>query len=118
MKAVLGRARIRCSKDDIDPLRTIVPTVTVRIAANGATVAALKPVLPGMLAQYIPAGVALRLRWQTSPFADALGPDGLLLDANGTGRLGDTSTIGRTVLGGRKTRRVTESGVDTGLRLT
>jgi len=118
VKAILGRARIRCSKDDVDPLRAIVPTVTIRIVANGATTKVLKPVLPGILAQYIPAGIVLRLRWQTSPFADALDAEGMRLDANGTGRLGDTSSIGRTVLGGRMTRRLVESGVDTDLRLT
>jgi len=117
VKAIIGRSAIRCSADDIDPLRTIVPTVTVRIAAAGTTTAALKPILPGILAQYIPAGVVLRLRWQTAPFGDAIDADGIHLDANGVGRLGDTSSIGRTVLGGRTTRRLTESGIDTDLRL-
>jgi hypothetical protein len=78
----------------------------------------MKPVLRGILAQYIPAGIVLRLHWQTSPFADALDAEGMRLDANGTGRLGDTSSIGRTVLGGRTTRRIADSGVDTDLRLT
>jgi hypothetical protein len=118
VKAILGRSVIRCSKDDIDPRRAIVPTVTVRVAANSTTTASLKPILPGLLAQYIPAGIALRLRWQTKPFAAGLDADALPLDANGAGRLGDTSSIGRTILAGRMTRRLTESGVDTDLRLT
>jgi phage tail-like protein len=118
VKAVLGRARLRCVEQDIDPLRAIVPTVTIRIAAAGAAGAQLKALLPGILAQYLPAGIVLRLRWQTAPFADAIDADGLRLDADGPGRLGDTSSIGRTILSGRTGRTITESGVDADLRLT
>jgi phage tail-like protein len=118
VKAVLGRSRIACGRDDINPLHAIVPTVTIRIAARRATIAALKPVVPGILAQYIPAGLVMRLRWQSAPFGDALDDDGIELDATGTGRLGDTSSIGRTILGGRLARRLTDPGVDIDLRLT
>ena len=117
VKAVLGRARIRCNTSDVDPLRAIVPTVTIRIAAERGAAAALTPILPRLMSMYLPAGVVVRLRWQTTPFADALDDDGIRLDAAGPGRLGDTSRIGQTVLGGRAARGLTDTGVDTDLRL-
>ena len=109
VKAVLGRARIRCSTGDIDPLRAIVPTVTVRIATNVRDGCGTETDPSGILAQYLPAGIVLRLRWQTTPFADASMPKACASTRMAPGRLGDTSRIGRTRVGrphGQAPRRI------------
>ena len=68
--------------------------------------------------RYVPAGIRVVIRWTS--IAPGLAPDADdidVLDANGPGRLGDDSEIGRIVLGGRGARRVDGAGLDLGFRL-
>ena len=55
---------------------------------------------------------------QLKAIAEAPADDGELLDANGPGRLGADSEIGRVVLSGRGARRVDGAGLDIGFRLS
>ena len=84
---------------------------TIRIATE--------PLLAGILAQYVPAGIKLSVRWRvvSAVIATMSDADGEVLDANGPGALGEDSFIGRTVLGGRASGRIDEAGLDLGFRL-
>ena len=113
--AVLGRARL-CG--DGDPLAPIVPTLRIRVwAAAGA--AGLGALARRVLLQYVPAGVRVILRWRDASLspADRIGEDGLALDADGPGRVGQTSAIGRTILGGTRVTELNERGLEIGFRL-
>jgi phage tail-like protein len=120
-KAVLGRARLRCAPGDDDPLREIVPTIRITATVDPGTQRALQTLFARVLAQYIPAGIRLRVRWHAvEPFAGAADAqdDGVVLDGNGPGVLGKDSQLGRTVLAGRRTDRLDDAGLGMGVRLT
>jgi phage tail-like protein len=117
-KAVLGRARLRCGANDCDPLRELVPTVRLELGAGAAQRRALEPVLDGLLAQYLPAGVHSVVRWSVVHGSATLDVgEGMVLDANGPARLGEDSLLGRTVLAGRSFGVIDEDGLDIGFRL-
>jgi phage tail-like protein len=117
-KAVLGRARLRYSANDCDPLRELVPTVRIELAADAAQRRALGPVLESLLAQYLPAGVHSVVSWRLVARPTTLDAcECMVLDANGPARLGEDSLLGRTVLAGRSFGRIDESGLDIGFRL-
>jgi hypothetical protein len=118
-KAVLGRARLSCAAGDCDPLREIAPTVLIRLRATQASRTELKPILAGILAQYLPAEVRVSLRWRvvSEALVGVTDDDGEILDAVGLGLLGTDSVIGRTALGGRARARIDEIGLGIGFRL-
>lgn len=118
-KAILGSAKLSCSADDGDPLRAIVPALIIEVSADRATQQTLRQVLPSILEQYIPAGLAVTLRWRTKPAAlsavDAC--EGYVLDARGPGALGEDSLLGRVTVAGRGASRIDDVGVNIGFRL-
>jgi phage tail-like protein len=116
-KAVIGRACLArpgdlSLKDSFD---TIVPTLRVGITAPREIRQAIEPLLEAILAQYVPAGVRVRIRWNgASRIPDLTDTNPLVLDAEGPGRLGGDSTLGRTVLEGRR-GRLDDAGLGVGL---
>jgi hypothetical protein len=79
----------------------------------------LEVVLPRILGQYLPAGVGLSLHWRmrAATLSTRQDDDIFEIDANGPGALGKDSEIGRTVLVGRTSGRIDESGLNIDLRL-
>ena len=79
----------------------------------------LDPLVPRILAQYVPAGIKVAVAWTvvSALLAEMDADGGELLDANGPGRLGEDSEIGRIVLGGR-TGLLDSAGLDVGFRLS
>lgn len=115
-KATLGAARLPCKPTDADPLRALRACVVVAIAATRETQRQLNGLLPALLAQYLPAGIGLSIRW--SICAQPGAEDGeLILDANGPGSLGDDSVLGRVVLAGRAASRLGDGEIDESFRL-
>jgi phage tail-like protein len=115
-KAVVGVARLPCEGSRPSPLDDIVPTLALRVTATRQTHEQLHAVLERILVQYIPAGIRLRVRWHIAAPGPADG-DGLILDGNGPGTVGETSRIGRTVVAGRDSGRIDETGLEMALRL-
>lgn len=99
-KAVVGRA---CLGTANDPLATIVPTLRIRIAAPRKTQNALENLMLRVLAQYVPAGMNIVIRWRdASAIASGLiSENGITLDGPHTGTVGTDSTIGQARIGGR-----------------
>jgi phage tail-like protein len=118
-KAVLGRARLSCATTDCDPLRDIAPTLLIRLQTTQASRAALEPVLPGILAQYLPAGLRVAIRWRLVSQSAADSADGAIeiLDGVGPGLLGVDAVIGRAALAGRSRARLDETGLAVGFGL-
>jgi phage tail-like protein len=115
-RTVLGRA---CLGVSADPMRTLSPALRIQIEAARSVQRDVGPLLDRMLAQYVPAGIKVTVTWR--PMAEALAAidaaDGDVLDANGPGRIGEDSEIGRVVLGGRR-GRLDGAGLDLGFPLT
>jgi phage tail-like protein len=101
-----------------DPLRTIVPTLRIGIAAPRGASSGLSALVERVVMQYVPAGIRVAIRWTTiAPWLAPEADDIEVLDANSPGRLGDDSEIGRIVLSGRGAHRVDGAGLDLGFRL-
>jgi hypothetical protein len=77
------------------------------------------PLLPALLSQYIPAGVALRIRWRIAELVgtEVIGSSGMVLGGRGPAVLGRASALGAGVLGGRHEARVRDDGLEIGFRL-
>lgn len=117
VRAVLGRA---CLGVPCDPLRSIVPALRVAATAPRATRRVLEPLMGRVLAQYVPAGVNVEISWKVMSAALAVvdADEGEVLDANGPGRLGDDSEIGRVVISRRGAVAADDAGLDVGFRLS
>lgn len=114
-KAVLGRTRIGC--DPGQPTDILVPTLLISISSMAGIRRSNAPYVDSVLAQYIPAGVRHRIRWETVPERGPGQPaDGLILEAQGPGTLGTDTRLGRMVLAGR-TRLQIGTGVEMGFTL-
>jgi phage tail-like protein len=114
-RAVVGRARL-CQATD--PFDVIAPAVHIEIRASAETKRSIEGLLRRILAQYLPAGVATKIRWPSAPdFASAMSDgDHVVLDGEGLGRLGRDSDLGRTVLAGRR-GRLNDVGLGVDFRL-
>lgn len=106
------------------PLQSITPTVHIHLAARRDTRQQLSPLLDGLIADFIPSGLAWRIHWrQLPPFPippDTLrDEDGnpLLLEANGPAILEQDSQPGRIVLAGHPARRLEDHGLPLAFRL-
>ena len=117
-KAVVGRARLSCAPGECDPLASLVPALRIVNMASQSARLELQPLLARVLAQYVPAGIRLSIRWQLVPETAASAEDALVLEGDGPGALGADSHLGRTVLAGRGAGRIDEAGFDIGVRLT
>jgi phage tail-like protein len=115
-RTVLGRA---CLGVSADPMRTLVPTLRIEIDAARSVHRELGPLLERILSQYVPAGIKVVVAWRVmSEALAALDPaDGEVLDANGPGRIGQDSELGRVVLGGRG-GTLDGAGLDVGFPLS
>jgi phage tail-like protein len=113
-RAVLGRTRLCAPASEIDPLAVVVPTLRIEITAARGLRTRLEPVLERVIAQYVPAGLRVALRW-LSPgggLRDEGNTDVTVLDGQRPATLGGQSEIGRAVLGGRP---VPGGGADFGM---
>ena len=119
-KSLLGRTRLACRSTDGDPLKVLAPGLRVVLGADRLTRQALQDIVPRMLDQYVPAGLQLSLSWRVLPKVLLPGAefDGMVLDANGPGALGEDSRLGRLVLGGKNANRIDDAGLGIGFRLT
>ncbi|MCV9961726.1 phage tail protein [Pararhizobium sp. BT-229] len=115
LKAVLGRAKLGCARGQ--PVDILVPTLLIAISSVARIRRINAPYLDSILAQYVPAGVRHRVRWETvlERGLDEQA-DGLILEAQGPGTLGTDTRLGRTVLAGR-TRLQIGTGVEMGFTL-
>jgi|GEM_PF-3511080 len=116
----LNRTSLACGPGADDPLLYIVPTLSVTIRASHDMRAAIAPVLASVLAQYVPAGVRVRIGWRpfAGPRMTPLPADALMvLDAQGPGVLDLDSVLGRTVLATRAPGRIGRDGLDLGFRI-
>jgi phage tail-like protein len=115
-RAVLGRA---CLGVSADPMRTLLPALRIEIDAARSVQRRVGPLLDRLLAQYLPAGIKVAVTWRL--MSEALAAideaDGDVLDANGPGRIGEDSEIGRVVLGGRR-GTLDGTGLDVGFPLS
>ena len=117
-KAILGGSRVACAAGECDPLQAITPTVRIAIATMPSIRRRLQPLLDDILAQYVPHGVRMVVRWARASDLGALNDDGeIVLDADGPGALDVDSVLGRTVLTGRATGRLEADGLHLGFRL-
>jgi len=112
-KAVVGRA---CLGANADPLTTIPPTLRIRIAASRDAQAGLQDLLLRVLAQFVPAGLNIVVRWRdASTIApDVIGDDGIVLDGPHIGTLGRDTTIAQSLIGGRDRGRLGDIGFGMG----
>lgn len=113
-RAVLGRSRLCAPASEIDPLEVVVPTLRIEISAARGLRSRLEPVLERVIAQYVPAGLRVALRW-LSPGAglrDEGNTDVIVLDGQRPATLGGQSEIGRAVLGGRPAAGEANFGMD------
>ncbi|REE18414.1 phage tail-like protein [Paraburkholderia sp. BL27I4N3] len=123
--AVLGGASrlngtaLACSPNDADPLRCIRPTLSIVLDAPKTVRASTEPVLPALLAQYVPAGLCVRIRWKPARVPALMPPDGdgMVLDAEGPGVLDDDCVIGRTVIVGTLPGKLGRDGLTVGFRI-
>jgi len=115
-KAVLGRARLGCAATPPDPLADLGPALRIEITTTAEARAALQPLLGDILADYVPAGMRIAIRWRVRPAALLGDADEWVLDGEGPGRLGDDSLLGRTVLAGRP-GGIGDAGAAMGLQL-
>ena len=115
-RTVLGRA---CLGVSADPMRILVPTLRIDIEGARSIHRAVGPLLERILSQYVPAGIKVVVAWRVmSEALAALDPDdGEVLDANGPGRIGQDSELGRVVLGGRG-GTLDGAGLDVGFPLS
>ena len=101
-RLVLGRTRL-CARDaENHPLASIVPTLRIEVSVDRRTRTSIEPMLARLLAQYVPAGLRLTLRW-LSPgggLRDEGSTDVMVLGGYGPATLGRDSEIGRVRLGG------------------
>jgi phage tail-like protein len=114
---VLGRA---CLGVPGDPLRSVVPTLRIAIAAVPAVKRELEPLIDRVLAQYVPAGLRVVIAWNVISTVLAATDDEEVevLDGYGPGRLGEDSELGRVVLGRRGAVAIDGPGLDVGFRLS
>jgi phage tail-like protein len=113
-KAIVGRA---CLNRREHPLDVIAPRVHISVTAPPAIRRAVGPLLERVLLQYLPAGVGTLISWAASSgLGGTLTGDGVVLDGEGPGRVGDDGTLGRVRLAGRK-NRLTDTAPGIGLRL-
>ena len=117
--ARLGRLQLARPSMEHDPLRSLVPALRIVLTASRARQREIGPLVDGMLAHYLPAGLRVSTSWRIRPALLAPPPDGdgMRLDADGPALLDDDSVLGRTVLAGRGTGRIRESGLEVGFRL-
>lgn len=120
----LDATRLPGGDDRNDPLRYLVPTIRIHLATRRATREAIEPLLDGLLADYLPAGLVWQFCWRTLPTVPV--PPGtlhdqdgepLILEAAGPATLDHDSTLGRSVLAGLPTRRLDANGLAPGFRL-
>ena len=116
-KAGLGRARLSCSGADCDPLKSLAPTVALKLAASSATRKALEPVLAGVLNQFMPAGVRAVVRW-IAPGSGATLGDRPALEGAAPALLGSDSRLGRAIVQGNSTNQIDAQGLDPGFHLS
>lgn len=117
-KARLGHTRVACADASYDPFQSIVPTVEVWLVCARSVESALRPLLPALLAQYLPVGVQSKLHWKTVANQLSVGSllDGVVLDAEGAAALGEDSVLGRSVLAGGR-RPLGGADLEIGFRL-
>ena len=114
-KAVLGRT---CLGVPCDPLACVAPTVHVELTVDRARHRVLEPLLSQILAQYVPAGITVKTSWRVqSPLLANASDDEDILDDLGPGVLGTDSEVGRTLLAGRISASLDDTGLDSGFRL-
>lgn len=114
-KAILGRA---CLNTRQNPLDVIAPRIDITLSAPQQVRRQVGSLLERVLLQHLPAGVGYAITWTlSSEFASAMSDgDGVLLDAEGPGRIGEDTTLGRIRLGGRR-NTLTDTGLGIGFRL-
>jgi phage tail-like protein len=115
--AVIGRV---CLGASCDPLQCITPAVVIQIEASPSARRALGSLLQRIVANYVPAGLKVVVRWGTvSGAVAATGPEDIeVLDGEGPGRLGADSEVGRVVLGGGRGPTLDRYGLDVGFPLS
>lgn len=123
-QARLDATRLPGTNASTCPLQSITPTVHIHLAARRDTRQQLTPLLDGLIADFVPSGLAWRIHWrQLPPFPiphDTLrDEDGnpLLLEANGPAILEQDSQLGRIVLAGHPARRLEDHGLPLAFRL-
>lgn len=115
---VLGRARLSSDPADCSVVAHLIATVCIDIAATPEQKRLLSPLLPSLLAQYLPGDVRSVVRVRAvSPQLAALGRVDELLDGKGVGALDETSVLGRTALAGRRNNTIDDGELDQGYRL-
>lgn len=108
VKAVLGRAKL-CG--DSGPMSTIAPSVVIAITAEDRIRKQLAPMFESLLAQYIPAGVQLRVRWRAARGnPEVLDAAGWILDGASPVVLGQEGKVGEALVGGRYRNRLSGRG--------
>jgi phage tail-like protein len=112
--AILGRARIPCASTNTSPLATVPPTIRLRLATPTQVRQQLEPIIANLLADYLPAGLRLVIRW-TRPANEVVGT--LILDGNGPRTLGSDSILGETILAGHSQEPLAPDGLTVGFRL-
>ncbi|MBX9718165.1 MAG: hypothetical protein K2X36_04900, partial [Microbacteriaceae bacterium] len=115
--ALLGHARLGCNADR-DPLRGLVARLFLTLTVPRTTRRTLEPLMAGLLAHYVPAGLPVVIAWHDQrsrpPGSDAAV---LVVDVDGPGILDEDTVLGRTALGGRDRGRVGSDGIRLGFRL-
>lgn len=111
VKAALGRARLCCPPD---PLAAIAPELRITVTASDDTRLKMESFIRRLLLQYVPAGVALSIRWRSPGSDPTIGEDGLVLDDNLPRALGNQSRLGNTLVGGKNRGRLDDVGLTLG----
>jgi len=110
-KAVLGRARLRCPDRSPDPLTGLSGWLQITIAASPDLRKTLEPILGELLAQFLPAGMTVRVRWRpAAPGSSNTIGEGFVLDDRGPARVGTDAPLGRRSLAGKPGARLDEPG--------
>ncbi|MDB5423574.1 MAG: hypothetical protein JWQ29_990 [Phenylobacterium sp.] len=118
-RARLGQIRLKCPTDVEDPLARLRGRVRLALSLSAEERRTWEPILNAILPDFIPAGLALDLRWR-APLGEGLGRrlDGdLRLAGRPRAVLGGGIPLGRAVLGGEGPN-LADGALAAGLRLT
>lgn len=118
VRTVLGRTQLVCETGAESPLDILSPTAIVKLYATAAIITANAHYAEDVIAQYAPAGVAIRIAWtRILPHAKMDSDDGgITLEAIGEATVGTDAVIGASTLGGLPGRKFGD-GFGQGMRL-
>lgn len=118
-KALLGSARLTCPNEDPTGIARFMRLLRIDIIASMTERKIMEPVLPGLLAAVVPAGLRIEIRWRAGTdlrLSRRLG-EGIILDDPSARRLGQDARLGQLALASGGHLRLEGTVLNPGFRL-